>query len=184
VPTLTDTTRTPPHDQWAGVVDKDETIIWQGQPDSGFILSFRMILGAAFGTVFAGSALYWMIVSAQAGSKVWMIGLIHMAVGIALAAGSLLKPAYGRRRTSYMLTDKRAYIATNLPLIGRSLKSYPITKDTVIDYQDATLPSIIFAKNSLRAKNGMKIDMPIGFERIRDGHAVLGHLRQIQDGSA
>ena len=88
-----------------------------------------------------------------------------------------------RRHTWYALTDRRAFIARDLPVMGRSLKSYPITAETVIDYQQNTLDSIYFASQTKRTKNGTR-DVPIGFEQLDDGPHVLKLIRQIQQGPA
>ncbi len=168
-----------PQDGWDGILDTDEKIIWQGRPDGGFFIKPSMIFLILFGTAFAGFALFWMIMASLAGGYFWMFGLIHFSVGIGIISATVLGGPFIRRRTWYTLTDRRAFIAKTLPLTGRSLKSYPITADTAIEYLDGTLASIMFATKRKRGKNGT-YDVPIGFERIEDGKTVLQMMRTIQ----
>lgn len=166
-------------DEWEGILDPDEQIIWQGRPDGAFVLKPAMIGLAIFGTFFAGFALFWMIAASMAGGIFWMFGLLHFGVGVSLVVGSLMGPSYVRRRTWYTLTDQRAMIAKVFPLKGRSLKSYPITKDTNIEYADDGIPSVFFATEQKRRKGG-HYSVPVGFERITDAKAVMQMIRKIQ----
>jgi len=168
---------------WAGLLDKDETILWQGRPDGGFAFKPSMIFTTVFGLFFSGFALFWMIMASTGGGYFWTFGLIHFFAGFAVILGPLFGGMWMRRHTWYTLTDRRAFIATDLPIKGRSLKSYPIIADTVIDYQDNALPSVFFASKTVPTKNGSK-EVPIGFERIVDGPSVLKHIRKIQQDTA
>ena len=110
-------------------------------------------------------------------------GDLHFFVGVGIAFGSTFWSAWRRRHTWYTLTDRRAFIATDLPFRGRSLKSYPITKSTVIDYDGGTPASIMFNHEMRRKKNGhYRVD--VGFERIENGAEVYRMMRDIQKGQA
>ncbi|SFR58796.1 hypothetical protein SAMN04488005_3059 [Yoonia tamlensis] len=168
------------HDSaWDGILDADETILWQGRPDPKFMFKPTMIFTTLFGMAFAGFALFWMVMAGSAGGYFWMFGLIHFAVGVGIIAGSILYPSYKRRRTWYTLTNRRAFIATVLPLLGKRLKSYPITEDTQIEFQDNAIPSVMFATETKRGKNST-YTVPIGFEHIPDARQVMTLLRSVQ----
>ena len=164
---------------WDGLLDDGENILWQGRPDGGFAFKTSMIFLTVFGLFFAGFALFWMTMASMAGGYFWMFGLIHFAVGVGIIAGSILYPSYKRRRTWYTLTNRRAFIATVLPLLGKRLKSYPITEDTQIEFQDNAIPSVMFATETKRGKNST-YTVPIGFENISDARQVLTLLRSVQ----
>ncbi|WP_343231114.1 aspartate carbamoyltransferase catalytic subunit [Thalassovita aquimarina] len=132
-----------------------------------------------FGLAFAGFALFWMIMASMAGGFFWMFGLIHFSVGIGISIGGLFWSAYRRRHSWYTLTNRRAFIATDLPLKGRSLHSYPITADTVLDLEEGALSTLHFAATLRRTKNGQR-RVRLGFERIADGRAVYRMMRDIQ----
>ena len=168
---------------WEGILDDDEEILWQGRPDTKIALKPRNLAGAAFGLLFAGIALIWMIGAARAGSGAWPFGLIHFTFGAIFALGSIYLGAFRRNRSWYTLTNHRAFIATDFPLIGKRLKSYPINKDTVLEYVDDEPASIIFARQRKRSQNGGYYTVKIGFERIPNGREVFHLFRQVQDNS-
>ena len=78
---------------------------------------------------------------------------------------------------------KRAFIATDMPIRGRSLKSYPIDEDTVLDFIDGDLATIHFATERKRGKNGT-YTVNIGFERIENGREVYKKFRDVQRSAA
>lgn len=164
---------------WAGLLQPDEHIVWQGAPDHSWHIGFGGMAMAAFGIFFAGFAVFWMTMASQAGGAFWMFGLIHFAAGIGIIFGGLVYPTYRRRHTFYSLTNKNAFIATDMPIVGRKLKSYPITASTPLDFTPGPLATIHFATETRRTKNGSK-QVPIGFERIPDGAAVYTTIRDLQ----
>ena len=166
-------------DAWASILDPGEQILWQGRPDGRIVLRPGNIVTFIFGLFFAGFALFWMIMASRAGGFFWAFGLIHFSVGVGLSFGAIFWGAFVRRRTWYTLTDQRAFIATDLPVRGRGLKSYPITADMMLDYAPGDPASVWFAAETRRTKNGTSTKR-IGFERIADGDEVYQHIRQIQ----
>ncbi|MGR3312012.1 hypothetical protein [Roseovarius indicus] len=168
-------------DSWEGILDEDEKILWQGMPDGRVTIRAKNIVTVLFGLGFAGFAVFWMVTAARAGGQFWMFGLIHFGVGLALAFGGAFGSAWRRRHTWYTLTSKRAFIATDLPFRGRTLKSYPITSSTVLDYDAGPPASIMFNHEMRRSKNGhYRVD--VGFERIENGAEVYRMMREIQKG--
>jgi len=168
---------------WEGILDKGEHILWQGRPDPGFRLRLGYIVSGIFGLFFAAFALFWMVMAASAGGFFWMFGLLHFSVGLGIAVGPIAYDILRRRNTWYTLSDRRAFIATDLPLVGRRLQSWPITSSTVLELQDNDPPSIYFAEEFKRTKNGHR-RVPIGFEAIADAPEVLKLMREIQTGAA
>jgi len=164
---------------WKGILDDDEAIIWQGRPDTDLIWRPRNWAAMIFGLAFAGFALFWMIMAAQAGGLFWAFGLIHFSVGLGIAFAPPFWNAWRRRHTWYTLTNRRAFIATDMPVRGRRLQSYPISRDTVLAYDAQDPATIHFAHEYRRGKNGStRVD--IGFERIADGADVYARVRQVQ----
>ena len=169
-------------DGWDSILTKGEEILWQDRPDTSIVLRPGNIGLSIFGFFFACFAVFWMTMAAQAGGVFWMFGLIHFSVGVGLIFGAILWGPYKRRHTWYTLTNERAFIATDMPVIGRRLKSYPITKETVLDMTHADLSTIIFHTERRRGKNG-SYTVKIGFERIADGQNVYRMMRDIQEGA-
>jgi len=172
---------TPPG--WEGILDQGERIVWQGRPDGAVVFRPASIATFLFGLAFAGFAMFWMVMAAQGGGLFWMSGLIHFSVGLGISFGALFWGAFKRRHTWYTLTDRRAFIATNLPLKGKKLKSYPIAEDTVLRLEQSAIPSVWFGKEHRDTANGSR-RVDVGFERIPDALAVYRQMRDIQKGAA
>ncbi|QFT97358.1 hypothetical protein FIU85_08600 [Roseovarius sp. THAF8] len=167
-------------DEWDGILNPGEKVLWQGRPDPGVTIAPASIVTLIFGLFFAGFALLWMILAATAGGAFWMFGLIHFSVGLGIAFGGIFWEPWKRRHTWYTLTDSRAFIARDLPFLGRSLKSYPITGQTRLELRDGTPGSVMFDHEMRRHKNGhYRVD--IGFERIAEAGEVMRLMRQVQE---
>lgn len=164
---------------WDGILDPGETVLWQGPPDGKVVVTGRSIFMLFFGLSFAGFALFWMIIASQAGGGFWMFGLIHFSVGLGICFAATYWPAYRRRNSWYTLTNTRAMIASDLPVLGKKLDSYPITADTVLEFRDEALATINFATRRKRSNNGYRT-VPIGFERIENGREVYRLMRDVQ----
>ena len=166
------------------IVDGAEVTIFTPGAFDGFTqLRHAVAIELGLGLAFAGFALFWMVLAASAGGFFWAFGLIHFSVGIGISFGALFWSAYRRRNTWYTLTNKRAFVASELPLKGRKLKSYPITETTVLEFDNATPATIHFAEETRRGQNGTS-QVKIGFERIADGSTVYRLIRDVQKGAA
>jgi len=164
---------------WGSILDAGEKIIWQGRPDGKITLRARNILMLIFGLFFAGFALFWMVMAYSAGGGFWMFGLIHFSVGIGIISSATFWGAFKRRRSWYTLTDRRAIIASDLPIIGKRLKSWPITSQSVLELEQGPPDTVNFAEKIKRGKNG-SYTVSIGFERIENGQDVYRLMRDVQ----
>jgi hypothetical protein len=142
---------------WQGILDAGEDILWQGRPDPKVVWQLHHAFTFLFGLAFAGFALFWMIMASQAGGAFWMFGLLHFFVGLGLAVGTPFWASWRRRHTWYTLTDRRAFIATDIPFRGRTLKEYPITQETRITRQGGDPATIHFAMNTAPARRAAVI---------------------------
>lgn len=176
-------------DAWAGLLDADEKIIWQGQPDSGIKPTLSMIGNAGVGLFFAFMGLRGLIQSYSDSGPHGNSLLIFSGFGLIFAGYHVFAPGFLRRYTWYMLTDRRAFIAENVPFCGLTTNSYPITSETVIELEEGTPPSVIFASENKSFARMFFIDRgpsnsEIGFEYIADARHVLKLMRDIQKGGA
>ncbi len=167
---------------WEGILDEDEEIRWQGQPDGAFHLDMRQPAGIVMGVFFMGFSLFWINIASMGGGYFWMFGLLFFGMGFYNAIGVHFWKTYVRRTTHYTLTDKRAFIATQ-PLGKRSLKSYPITKDTPLELEGSYPVTITFASETRRG-NKSSYEVKIGFERIYNSQKVYALMRDIQKEAA
>lgn len=166
-------------DAWDQILDPGEQVIWQGRPDAGFAPHPFRVFEGIFGVFFAGFAVFWMTQAAKAGGVFWIFGLLHFSMGIAIILHALFWDSFKRNRTWYTLSDRRAFIATDLPFIGKKLASYDINQDATLRLIDGSPASVFFASET-RQINGSTKTRPIGFERIADGKSVYRKIRDIQ----
>ncbi|MFV0300318.1 MAG: aspartate carbamoyltransferase catalytic subunit [Paracoccus sp. (in: a-proteobacteria)] len=167
---------------WAGILAEGEEILWQGRPSTRLHLRARQIPTMLFGVLFACFALFWMIGASQAGGIFWMFGLIHFSVGLAMITEPALYPAFRRRRSFYTLTNRGAFIGTDLPVQGRKLNAYPITPATRLELEITEPGSVYFARSERRRRFSFG-NRRIGFEYIPDATAVYALLSSIQKGT-
>jgi hypothetical protein len=167
------------YDGWQDILEGDEKILWQGRPTNRFRIKPSQIMMFLFGIGLSGVAVYWMNTIAQTGGSYWMFGLGLFFVGIAVGAGPIIIDNIQRKNSWYTLTDRRAFIGTDMPVVGRRLQSYPINNSTFLDFRSEDPPSIYFAVEYLRGKyEPLPID--IGFVGIPDASEVLRLMRTLQ----
>lgn len=191
---------------WDGILDDGEEIIWQGRPDSLVVWRDLLSFQSFFGLFFTGFSVFWMAMAAAMTSGrsgpdgimsfFPLFGLPFFLVGSYLVVGRLFWDAYARGRTWYTLTNKRAFIAREI-FGNRSLKDYSFADMTMLDLQDDTPGSIIFAEDvhtrhkRRRRSNGTYVRsgtstqrIPIGFRRIEDARSVYRLIREHRESTA
>ncbi len=184
---------------WEGILEPGERILWQGAPDPRPRLTPGNLITALFGLVFAGFAVFWMLAALGAGAG-WgaLFGLPHLAIGAGLAWWAVWGRVFRLRRSFYTLTDRRAFIATRWPLLGRRLEIWPIEPGAPITYvppEDGRPGSVFFATRTVVRSHHDPDERgpwlrrsierrPVGFEDIPDAEKVLGLIRRIQEGAA
>lgn len=167
---------------WSGILDDGETILWQGRPSSRFRLTLADLKPARQGLMMTLFSVVWLSMAMRAPGIFWLFGLPFLLMGLWQIAKPLLLPALLRQYSFYTLTDRRAFIATDAPLLGRNLRSFPITADTRLDFLEGEPGSILFADDRLA---GLTMPGPdgirrVGFQMIPDARKVYGLMRQIQ----
>ncbi len=172
-----------PKKGWQPYLDPDERILWEGRPDGRFHISGSSLAETAFGLFFAGFSVFWMFIASQSGGVFWTFGLLFLFTGIGLTFNALFGNTLVRFYSNYTLTNKRAIIATQLPIRGRQFTSYPIKPDTIVDFDQGPLSSIYFHQRVRRVNDSDRVEK-VGFERISDGEHVYKLMREIQRGAA
>lgn len=170
------------HPEWQGLLDRDETIIWQGAPDTKLRFNTDAPMSTITGLFITGFSIFWMATASQAGGAFWMFGLFIFFTGLYNALGVHYHDAWTRGQTFYTLTSKRAFIASRT-FKGKTLESYPINEDTRVRLEGDNPASIFFAQET-RGRGRGKRDADIGFRYIDDARAVMAHIRNVQAGSA
>ena len=172
---------------WDDILDADEYILWQGRPDPSMSLSEIGPTTGLFGLFLLFSTVLW----ASATDEKWPMVVVHLPLAALLLYFGVLQKPRQYRRTWYTLSNKRAYIATDLPFQGKRLKSYIITPNSPVALEGNAPHTVTFAFHTLpdpvprRLRAGAKNPAPaprIGFERLPDGPKVFHLLRDIQEG--
>lgn len=168
------------NDPWAGILDHDETILWQGQPAPGVRNEWDSPFQPFFFLFFTGFSIFWMLMASAAGGFFWTFGLLFFGVGLYNFVGVHFWKARLRRNTFYTLTNKRALIGTSRRG-RRQLDSYPITAQSQLQFVDGKFDDIWFEETQ-GYSNKRPTRLKVGFERLKDGRDVYAKLREIQRG--
>jgi hypothetical protein len=160
----------PPPEGWEGILDPGEQILWQGKPSprpAPLVPTGRVRL---MPFVVIAFSIFWMIQAMQAGGVLWLFGLVFLYIGVRELRRPPRRAQDVLSGTFYTLTDRRAFIATD---IGgkRDLRSYPIDKDTIVELVDGVPGSVYFVTGS-----GFRV----GFELVEDARSVYARVREIQ----
>lgn len=170
---------------WEGILAADEQIVWQGQPDPRLELEALKASQVIFGLATGGFAVFWSVMAAQSsdggltGILLPLFGLFFVVVSFKRAGGHIFWDSYRRKRTWYTLTDRRAFVATQM--LGRkNLAFYPIDRETVIDFNGKDPGTIWFAYEYQRNKQGSS-RKKVGFEQIPDALRVHNKVVAVQN---
>ena len=168
----------PAPDGWEGILDPGERILWQGGPVPRPAAPTRTGRNRVMPFAVIAFSIFWMIQAMQAGGVLWLFGLLFLYTGVRELRRRPNRTQDVLSGTFYTLTDRRAFIATD---IGgrRDLKSYPIGKDTVVELVDGVPGSVYFS--TAAAVDGFHAPgRKIGFELVEDARSVYARIREIQ----
>lgn len=174
-----------------------ETILWRGRPDGRVAWSDMLSMRSVHGLMAIVFALFWMNTSNRIGGSGHFpyFGLTFVAIGLYFIVGRLLWEAVLHRRTWYTLTDRAAYIATDL--LDRKLDRYELRPDLPVELEDGAPGTVWFAERIVhrpgrwRTVNGDREYEPphterhrIGFRRIAEARMVWRLLNEAKEGEA
>lgn len=168
-------------DGWNDILRPGERVLWQGQPDLSIQWRGPALPFALFGLIFAGFALFWMVLAMRAG-EFWLFGLIHFVAGLTIAAAPLLLGPFIARRTWYSLTSRRAFFANDLPFAGKTLLALDLRPSLGVEF-DGQNPGTIQFRDRAEPIVGDRFDSAPAFALIHDARSVYGLIRDIQKGS-
>lgn len=164
---------------WEENLEQGEEIRWQGRPDSTVKWWWHHYAGLAIGFALSFFALIWMIAATGQGGWFWTYGLLFFFTGVCVMFVPPYWPPYLHSKTWYTLTNKRALIATDLPILGRRVNFFPITPQSPVELGPKNSPSVFFASRTRQSRHG-KYEQSIGFCVIEDAEHVYALMRDIQ----
>lgn len=168
-------------DDWDGLLDPGEHIIWQGQPSGKVRLEFESVFSVIFMAIWSGIPIGMIIFVPS--SIFLIVPPFFAAIGVYFFVGQHFWAAFQRRRTFYTLTDKRAFIARG-SFGKRTLDSFPITPDTPLQLDEGRARAVWFGSGPKQAMFSNKREHPVGFELLDDPRAIYQLLRNAQRGAA
>ena len=180
-------TPTPPG--WENILAPGETILWQGQPDARVDWRELSRPTTIFGLAIMAFALFLMTRS-DAHPMSTLVFIPFLLLGAHLAIGRLFWEAYRRQKTHYTLSDRTAFVATDV-LGKRDLRSVPLSPGMTLSLQDGIPGSVVFGVDERvipgrwqgSHSDGMYVPArtvrrPVGFLRIGDAREVYGLMQQ------
>ena len=166
-------------DPWEGLLADGEEILWQGAPSPGLSLAWQGPMEPITGLVVIWFAWPWLSSVSSGVKYLWILGAALLALSFYWLVGVHFWRAYQRRQTHYTLTDRNAFIATDI--LGRKrLERYRINRDTDVVLEEKKLANIWFAEKVVRTQKRSHI-RPVGFEKIENGAEVYALFRLAQE---
>ncbi|MCA0204416.1 MAG: aspartate carbamoyltransferase catalytic subunit [Proteobacteria bacterium] len=182
---------------WEGILEEGETILWQGRPVTGVRLRDFLGLPLVFGLFFTGFSLVWiamarLMTQGEDFSVFPLFGLPFLLVGLYVAFGLPFGKDYLRKRSWYTLSDRKAYVATEL-FGKRRLKAVPYAEMNILELEDGTPGSVTFKREITvsqytrrnrsggRSRRSQTTTTNIGFERIEDARTVYRMIAARRD---
>ncbi len=161
---------------WSATLAPGERLLWQSRPAPVLRLNRRAVLRLLLALFFVVNGWLWLRFG------MWL-GFAFLAAALWLVAEVTIAPLIRHRVTAYGLTNHRALILTQWPVLGARVRAWPISADTIVT-ADESLPlghvsfgftPLFLARARMRA---------VGFDHIADAAAVHALIRRIQRGQA
>lgn len=138
------------------VLDRDERLVWTGQPKRGLRLRSTDLFLIPFGLFWMGFVVVWEYMALKMGAGFFaLFGIPFILVGLYLLIGRFFFDALQRKRTVYGITGERVVIKSGL--FSRQVSSYAIR----------TLPELVL-KEKADGSGTISFGQPVTFsERSR-----------------
>jgi hypothetical protein len=175
-----------------------EYVLWQGKPPTGILFRNADIFLIPFSLLWGGFAIFWEaavlgFVFDENEPDSWLFalwGVPFVVIGLYLIFGRFLWDAFIRGRTEYMLTNRRALIATTI--MNRKLRSFQLSPAAEVTSSEQAngFGSVMFGSQlptSGRpnlAAPGFGFPGQFVFERIPRVGDVMSIISRIQSGKA
>ncbi len=166
---------------WEGILAPGERILWQGRPEASFRLEPAHVVTGLAGLAMLGFILWGFLPAALSGRGAWSFVLLPGLLVLGIIVWGPLWTLQRRRGTWYTLTDRRAFIATRLPLLGRDLERWTIRPQSRIRWDGNDPGTVWFATRTERIDDRSH-EVPVGFERIAGAGEVFALMERLRRG--
>ena len=167
-------------------LDKNERLIWTGQPKKGVVFRSVDIFLIPFSLLWCGFAIFWVIMASKGSIYFAMFGIPFVVIGLILVFGRFIIDAKQRENTFYGLTEDRIIIKSGL--FKKTIKSLNIKTLSDIEYNEKSDGSgtiNIGPKNPfMMLGNGMNwwpgLKPTLSLDLIQDVRKVYSKIIEIQ----
>lgn len=90
-------------------ISTGESILWRGTPEKGHLLTGEDVIMIPFSIIWCGFAIFWeyLVLSHQAPFFFKLWGIPFVCVGLYWVFGRFIWKAFMRKRTAYVITNKK-----------------------------------------------------------------------------
>lgn len=163
----------------------DETILWEGRPDTGLRFGIETVATGIFAGALVLACLgLATVINRSAPGMFWQIFAPGLAAGVLIVLAYPLLDRFYRSRTRYVLTNKRGFVFGP----GKGIKvpgdtaGFPIPTPDRVTYDPGPPGSVYFARRpTTRKSNVRKSGRDVGFARIADADKVYKILRKLAE---
>lgn len=87
----------------------DEYILWKGKPETGNLVTSRDVALIPFSIFWCGFAIFWEMSAIAGGAPFFfaLFGLPFVGIGLYMLFGRFIWTSYIRKRTAYVITNKK-----------------------------------------------------------------------------
>lgn len=86
-----------------------EYVVWKGKPEKGNLLTASDLFLIPFSLLWCAFAIFWEVTAINSGAPFFfaVFGLCFLCAGLYMMFGRFLRSAYIRKRTAYVITNKK-----------------------------------------------------------------------------
>jgi len=169
-----------------------ETMLWTGVPDPGVNLTAFDAFLVPFTVVWTAFAVFAVPAAVAQGPAFFrVIPVVFVVAWLYMVAGRFVVKAARKKKTVYVLTDRRAVVAvgersvSEAPWVGtpRHVRRHRDGRhvDVVFGSAESGFRSLVGRKQSMPANTGLEVlapgaELPVAFYDVADGRALLAAL--------
>lgn len=134
----------------------DEHILWRGKPQKGHLLTSWDVFMIPFSIFWCGFAIFWetSAILSDAPFPFCIFGIPFVCIGLYLVFGRFLWAAFMRKRTAYVITNKKIIRMRGSKMDVLSAATMPAART---EYFKDGSGTIYFQTESYNRKNAMQV---------------------------
>jgi hypothetical protein len=169
------------YDAWAEVLEPGETPLWQGRPEARLFITLSQA-ARLIRTILMIALFFYILARLQKTiPTLWDVRAIVLFIFFQAVPSEMLRSLLRRRRSDYLLTNRRAVMRLDQSPFGQRIYEVRLAAATTLETtQRGDLLSIFFPSAPKRGWSLLGEAPMQGFERLREGRAVLALIHRAQ----